>query len=151
MADDGDADPYTRLIAGMTATELHGLAVECLPSELAIFDPPPGQTCGEWAGEFARLARGYLVDEAATSACGYCQYSGGDGYLEALGISFADRWRDLGIVLASTTFNVIVSCAACIYIVRLLAGCWSHVALTSWYGTELFTSVKHSYWYRVIW
>ena len=87
-------DPFTRIIAGMVSTELHGLKIECLAREFHIFEPPSGQTCVEWAGEFVSVAGGYLSNPSATEACAYCQYSVGDEFYRNLGISFDTRSRD---------------------------------------------------------
>jgi ATP-binding cassette, subfamily G (WHITE), member 2, SNQ2 len=101
-------DPFTRLIGGMMSTELHDLVVVCTPSELAIFNPPSGQTCGGYANTFLQTAIGYIANPNATSDCGYCEYKLGDGYLDTLGFSWAYRWRDLGIFAAFIGNNLII-------------------------------------------
>lgn len=111
-------DPYTRIIAGMVSTELHQLPITCIARELVTFTPPSGQTCQQWAGEFVSLAGGYLVDPTSTTACDYCQYSLGDQFYDALGVSFDTRWRDLGILIAFGVFNGIVTVLASRYLVR---------------------------------
>jgi ATP-binding cassette, subfamily G (WHITE), member 2, SNQ2 len=101
-------DPMSRLVSGMMATELHGLQVQCTQSELAVFNPPTGQTCGEYAATFLQTAIGYLTNPNATSDCGYCQYNVGDSYLSTLGFSWQNRWRDLGIFAAFIGSNLII-------------------------------------------
>jgi ATP-binding cassette, subfamily G (WHITE), member 2, SNQ2 len=88
-------DPFTRLVSGMVSTELQGRVVNCKVSELQTFNPPSGQTCGDYAREFLKIATGHIVNENATSDCGYCQYTTGQNFFEPLGIFFDDRWRDL--------------------------------------------------------
>ncbi|KAH8666459.1 ABC-2 type transporter [Xylariales sp. PMI_506] len=101
-------DPFTRLIGGMATTGLHDLAVNCASNELGTFTAPAGETCGEYMSEFfAAGGAGYIVDNA-TSACQYCAYKVGDQYYEALGFSFDNRWRDLGIFLAFIGSNLII-------------------------------------------
>lgn len=103
-----DLDPFTRLISGMVVTALHDLPVKCGPSELNRFSAPAGQTCGDYMGPFfERGGLGYLVDNA-TSACEYCAFSVGDQFFERLGMSFDNRWRDLGIFLAFVGSNLII-------------------------------------------
>jgi ATP-binding cassette subfamily G (WHITE) protein 2 (SNQ2) len=101
-------DPFTRLIGGMMSTELHDLNVVCTPTELAIFNPPSGQSCGEYAGAFLQTAIGYIANPNATANCGYCQYKLGDGYLSSLGFAWAYRWRDLGIFASFIGSNLII-------------------------------------------
>lgn len=109
-------DPFTRLVSGMMSTELHGFKVQCIESELAIFDPPAGQTCGEYAATFLDTAIGYIADPNATTGCGYCPFSIGDGYLTTLGFSWVDRWKELGIFAAFIGSNLIILALAARYL-----------------------------------
>ncbi|KAL8291281.1 hypothetical protein RQP46_002259 [Phenoliferia psychrophenolica] len=110
-------DPFTRIISGMVSTELHGLEIKCLAREFHVFEPPTGQTCADWAGEFVAIAGGYLQNPTASTACEYCQYSVGDEFYRNLGISFSTRQRDLGILVAFTIFNAIVTVIASRFLV----------------------------------
>jgi ATP-binding cassette, subfamily G (WHITE), member 2, SNQ2 len=109
-------DPMTRLVSGMMSTELHDLKVQCTQSELARFNPPAGQTCGEYAAAFLDTAIGYLANPDAISDCGYCQYSVGDGYLSTLGFNWSDRWKELGIFAAFIGSNLIILVLAARYL-----------------------------------
>ncbi|KAK1018533.1 ATP-binding cassette transporter snq2 [Friedmanniomyces endolithicus] len=101
-------DPFTRLISGLVATELHDLPVVCTQRELNLFTAPAGQSCGEYMTSFfAAGGAGYIVDNA-TSACEYCAYKVGDQFYEPLGISFDHRWRDFGILTAFIGGNLIL-------------------------------------------
>ena len=62
-------DPFTRLNSGMVSTELHGLKITCKPIEFAVFQPPSGQTCVQWAGDFVNAGVGYLDNPDAGSDC----------------------------------------------------------------------------------
>ncbi|KAL9612708.1 MAG: hypothetical protein Q9167_002699 [Letrouitia subvulpina] len=99
-------DPFTRLIGGMVATELHDRPVKCLESELSAFTAPAGQTCGEYMQNFFESGGpGYIVDNV-TSACQYCAYKVGDEFLGPVGIDWGNRWRDLGIFAAFVGSNL---------------------------------------------
>ncbi|KAL7416336.1 putative ATP-binding cassette transporter [Mrakia frigida] len=113
-----DLDPFTRLIAGLVSTELHDLKVVCLQSELKIFNPPPGQTCTQWASEYVSAVGGYLTNTSAeaTSNCEFCPYALGDQFYGPLGIDFSTRWRDIGILIAFLVFNVMVTLVASRYL-----------------------------------
>ena len=103
-----ELDPFTRLITGMTVTALHKLPVKCEPEELNAFRAPENMTCGEYMKPFfERGGAGYLVD-SATQDCQYCAYKVGDQFYEALGWSFDDRWRDMGIFLAFLASNLVI-------------------------------------------
>ncbi|KAF8758804.1 ABC transporter [Rhizoctonia solani] len=83
-----------------------------LPLEFAVFQPPQGQTCLQWAGDFVNASVGYLDNPGSTSDCRYCPYEYGDDFYSGLGISFDTRWRDFGILIAFTVFNTIVTLIA---------------------------------------
>jgi len=79
---------------------MHELAVTCRPQEFAVFQPPTGQTCGEWANPFVNAAGvGYLDNPNATADCGYCQYRVGDDYYLPLDIKFSERGRSIGVMI----------------------------------------------------
>ena len=101
-------DPYTRVMGAMITTELHGLKIQCKPDEFAVFNPPDGQTCSAWAGEFVSAFGGYLDNADSTSACRYCPYSVGEDFFLPLNIRYDDRWRDAFILFGFFIFNFIL-------------------------------------------
>lgn len=102
-------DPFTRLIGGMTVTELSGRPVRCLPGEFNSFNPPEGQTCGEYMSTFFQEGGpGYLASETARDVCDYCAYRVGEQFYEPLGFRYENRWRDLGIFAAFIGSNLIL-------------------------------------------
>ncbi|KAF8659504.1 hypothetical protein AX14_007561 [Amanita brunnescens Koide BX004] len=105
-------DPYTRTVAAAVATELHGLVITCKSDEFAIFDPPTGQTCSQWAQPFVDAFGGYIDNLNATVACRYCQYKVGDEFYTPLNISQDTRWRNVWIIFAFFVFNLIVTIIA---------------------------------------
>lgn len=73
-----------------------------------MFNPPSGQRCLEYAQSYISSVGGYINNPNATSACQYCAYARGEDFYKPVGISFDDRWRDLGIFIAFLAFNIIV-------------------------------------------
>lgn len=73
--------PLTYLISGITATGLHGRAIECAREELSVFNPSFGMTCGEYLGSFLQYSPGQLYNPGATQGCEYCQLRNADQYL----------------------------------------------------------------------
>ncbi|KAK0655003.1 ABC-2 type transporter-domain-containing protein [Cercophora newfieldiana] len=93
-------NPSTYWISGVLTTTIAGQAVRCAPNEAAYFNPPSGQTCLEFAGDFVRQAgQGYLTNPEGTTNCGYCPFSSGDEYLASLGLETGTKWRDFGVFL----------------------------------------------------
>ncbi|KAK5134541.1 hypothetical protein LTR08_006326 [Meristemomyces frigidus] len=98
-------NPSTWWISGVLAATLHDIPVVCTSAEAAHFDAPPGQTCRDYAGAFAKSAGGYLLNPTANNDCQYCQYSNGDQYLASLNIHAGNKWRDFGIFLVFVFTN----------------------------------------------
>jgi ATP-binding cassette, subfamily G (WHITE), member 2, SNQ2 len=87
-------NPSTYWIGGVLAAVLANQPVRCAPGESTLFNPPPGQTCAQYAGNFVKSAgQGYLTNPSATSECGYCQYASGAEYLATLNIRPDEKWR----------------------------------------------------------
>lgn len=98
--------PYTYFIQNLVASMLHGRSVKCSRSEIAYFDPPNGQTCEKYASAFLAKDGGYLIDNDATSQCGYCSYDRADTYLATIGVKYSYRWRNLGFFCVFILFDI---------------------------------------------
>ena len=97
----------TYMVSGWAATGLHGRLVRCAEKELAIFDPPSGQTCRQYlANYFQAGAPGQLYNPSATSQCHYCPLTSADQFLAASNVYWTQRWRNFGIGWAYIIFNV---------------------------------------------
>ncbi|KAJ2232407.1 ATP-binding cassette transporter snq2 [Coemansia sp. RSA 1722] len=99
--------PYLYYVEGVITNDLHGSEVTCRNDEFYRFEPPSGQTCNEYAGDWVASAVGYLNNPDATSSCEYCSFKVGDEFYESLSWSFAHRWRNMGILLGFVVFNVV--------------------------------------------
>ncbi|SCV67921.1 BQ2448_42 [Microbotryum intermedium] len=111
-------NPQTRIVSALIATALYELPVQCTEREFAVFEPPSGQTCLQWAGPFVQAVKaGYLNNPNASTGCQYCSVSVGQQFYEPLGIRFDTRWRDLGIMIAFTVFNCLVTIVASKFLV----------------------------------
>lgn len=100
-------NPTTWWIRGVLAATLPSIPVECSSVESTHFNPPPGQTCGDYAGQFvSQIAKaGYLTDPNATSDCSYCPYADGREYMHSLNVQDDDKWKCFGIFLAFCISN----------------------------------------------
>lgn len=105
--------PFTYWIGGMVATELHAREVSCGPAEMSVFNPPAGQSCGDYMAAYLRAgAPGQLQNPGATENCSYCPLTVADQFLGGVDIYWGDRWRNFGIVWAFVIFNVFVTIMA---------------------------------------
>jgi ABC-type multidrug transport system permease subunit len=65
--------PFTWLIGSWAGTGLENRNVVCAQNELAVFDPPSGQTCASYMRRYLDGgAPGSLLNPAATLSCEYC-------------------------------------------------------------------------------
>ena len=101
--------PSTYWIGGIIAAVLRDIPVQCAPSEAAYFNPPPGQTCEQYASGFvAQAGQGYLINPDATTNCGYCQYRSGIEYMRSLNVKPDDKWKYLGIFAGFVASNYLL-------------------------------------------
>lgn len=98
--------PFTYWISGIVSTQLHGRQVVCSSVETLVFNPPVGQTCGQYLAAYLTAAPGTLENPGATSSCQYCPLSNADQFLASSEISYNQRWRNFGIFWAYIIFNV---------------------------------------------
>ncbi|KAE8143416.1 ABC-2 type transporter-domain-containing protein [Aspergillus pseudotamarii] len=96
-------DPFNYLMSSLLVFTTWDKPVHCTPHELAVFDPAPNQTCGEYLDVYQRSSIGMaanLLNPQATAACHVCQYTEGGDYLRTLNL--AEKylgWRNAGIVV----------------------------------------------------
>ncbi|CAO2652844.1 Nn.00g022550.m01.CDS01 [Neocucurbitaria sp. VM-36] len=103
------ASPFTYWVGGMVSTMLGGRAVQCSDTEVNIFDPPAGQTCGAYLENYASVAGGMIQNPEATSACHYCSITNADQFLAGSSIYYGERWRNFGLVFVFIVFNVFIA------------------------------------------
>lgn len=96
------ANPLYWYVRSMVGNILHDLPVRCREEDLAIFNPPPGQTCGRYALDWVQSVGGQLLNADATSNCSFCQYQVGDQFAATLGATWDFRWKGVGIVAGYT-------------------------------------------------
>jgi ATP-binding cassette subfamily G (WHITE) protein 2 (SNQ2) len=93
--------PFKYLLEGFLALLTRGQVIRCDTKELAIFPPPPGQSCDSYAGQYAQQAGGY-VEAQADGNCGFCQYATGEAFAASFNVFPKYIWRDFG------TFQILV-------------------------------------------
>jgi ATP-binding cassette, subfamily G (WHITE), member 2, PDR len=101
--------PFTYLVSAVLSTGVAQANVTCSDIEILHLSPPAGETCGSFLDPYIGYAGGYVVNGNATFDCQFCTLSSTDEFLAALSIYYADRFRNVGILLGYTAFN---TCAA---------------------------------------
>ncbi|KAH8761629.1 putative ABC transporter [Diaporthe sp. PMI_573] len=94
-------DPFNYLMGALLTFTTWDKKVDCKDSELAVFDPAPNQTCGDYLEIYQQGmgAATNLLNPGDTSSCQVCQYSQGSDYLKTLNIKEEYYgWRNVGIV-----------------------------------------------------
>lgn len=99
--------PFTYLVSGVLSVGLANTAVQCSSIEMLTLAPPKaGETCESFLGAYVSYAGGQLLNPNATSNCEFCSLASTNEFLAAEGISFDDRWRDVGVLFAYCGFNI---------------------------------------------
>ncbi|CAG9946232.1 unnamed protein product [Clonostachys rosea f. rosea IK726] len=96
-------DPFNYLMSSLLMFTTWDKPVHCEPDELAVFDPSPNMTCGEYLADYqAGMGSGTnLLNPGAMASCEVCQYSAGEDYLRTLNLNAEYYgWRNAGIVVA---------------------------------------------------
>lgn len=93
----------------MVSTMLHDRPVVCSSSEVSVFDPPSGQTCGAYLANYIATAGGDIQNPGATSSCQYCALTNGDQFLSGSSIYYSQRWRNFGLMFAFIGFNIFLA------------------------------------------
>ncbi|KAF5005412.1 hypothetical protein FDECE_8133 [Fusarium decemcellulare] len=95
-------DPFNYLMSSLLVFTTWDKPVHCKDDELAIFDPPSNQTCGDYLSVYQEgmgIATN-LLNPDDTSSCRVCQYTEGGDYLQTLNLKEEwYGWRNAGIVV----------------------------------------------------
>lgn len=110
--------PFTYLVSGMLATGVANSKLICSPIELAVFNPPSGQTCDEYMSSYISSVGGSVYNPNATSGCEFCSATSTNSFLKALDISYSDRWRNFGLMWIYITVNI-VGCILIYWLARV--------------------------------
>lgn len=93
-------NPFNYLMGSLLVFTTFDKEVRCKTSEFAIFNPPSGQTCGQYLTSYLQGmgARSNLINPDATSDCHVCQYRRGSDYLATVNLNdYYYGWRDTAI------------------------------------------------------
>ncbi|KFY13726.1 hypothetical protein V492_03073 [Pseudogymnoascus sp. VKM F-4246] len=93
-------NPFNYLMGSLLVFNLWGVDVKCTEAEFAIFNPPDGQTCGEYMTNYLNRAPGHLANPEATADCKVCPFGNASDYLKTLYLEeYSYGWRNAGIVV----------------------------------------------------
>ncbi|KAF4998964.1 hypothetical protein FGRMN_2763 [Fusarium graminum] len=95
-------DPFNYLMSSLLVFTTWDKPVHCKDGELAVFEPPSNQTCGEYLSVYQQAmgAATNLLNPDDTSSCRVCQYTTGGDYLQTLNLKEEwYGWRNAGIVV----------------------------------------------------
>jgi ATP-binding cassette subfamily G (WHITE) protein 2 (PDR) len=89
--------PFTYMVSGMLSVGLANSFVKCAQNEYVHFNPPQGQTCGEYISTYKSSFGGYMEFPNATTDCNFCSIEDTNVFLASLSSSYADAWRNFGV------------------------------------------------------
>ncbi|KAH7032172.1 ABC-2 type transporter-domain-containing protein [Macrophomina phaseolina] len=111
-------DPFNYIMSSLLVFTTWTESVSCDTRELAVFDPPVNQTCGQYLSAYQQGAGAgtNLLNPDATADCRVCQYRTGGDFLETLNLKEEYYgWRNAGI-----TAVFAVGCYALVFLLMKL-------------------------------
>jgi ATP-binding cassette, subfamily G (WHITE), member 2, PDR len=119
--------PMTYLVGGISVSGLADKPIVCSSDEVAVFQPPSGDTCGSYLQPYLDGGgAGTLLNPDATADCSYCPLQSTTQVLDRFGMSYSKRWFNWGIGLVYIAFNIL-----CVFVLYYLFrvrvwGKWVH-------------------------
>ncbi|TDL13502.1 hypothetical protein BD410DRAFT_442376 [Rickenella mellea] len=99
--------PFTYLIEGLLGQAIGRKDINCAQKEFVTIVPPSGRACADYMQQFIARSGGYLSNPDATSNCEFCPARTTDQFLgRSFNIQYSHHWRNAGIMLGFTLFNV---------------------------------------------
>lgn len=95
-------DPFNYLFGAFLTFTTFSVDITCERGELAVFDPPANETCGDYLSTYQQgMGRGTnLLNPGATENCEVCRYTTGQDYLKTLNLNEEYYgWRNAGLVV----------------------------------------------------
>lgn len=102
-------NPFTYFVDGFIGTALSNAPATCSDNEFVFFNVPNGTTCGEYMQSYLDMAGGFVEDASSTDECRFCAIADTNTFLSGVGISFANRWRNFGLMWVFVIFNVLAA------------------------------------------
>ncbi|KAH6949769.1 multidrug resistance protein CDR1 [Ilyonectria sp. MPI-CAGE-AT-0026] len=99
-------NPFTYFVDGFVGTALSNAPATCSDNEFVFFNVPNGTTCGEYMQSYLDMAGGFVEDASSTDGCRFCAIADTNTFLSGVSISFANRWRNFGLMWVFIIFNV---------------------------------------------
>ncbi|KAK8182314.1 ABC-2 type transporter-domain-containing protein [Phyllosticta citribraziliensis] len=101
--------PFTYLVEPLVALVTHDVPVRCDEQELAVFTPPPGQSCAGYADPYVAAVGSGYVQTNNDGSCGYCRFKNGTEFAATFNIHHAHLWRSYGVFWIFILFNVVLT------------------------------------------
>jgi ATP-binding cassette subfamily G (WHITE) protein 2 (PDR) len=98
--------PLTYLVSAMLSTGVANTELTCSSIELAVFNPPIGQTCGEYMNNYITSFGGAVYNSNATSGCKFCSATSTNAFLNSVFVHYSDRWRNFGLIWVYILANI---------------------------------------------
>ncbi|KAI9448645.1 ABC-2 type transporter-domain-containing protein [Russula earlei] len=99
--------PYSYVIEGLVGQAVGRADITCAPIEYVTVNPPSGQTCQQYLGQYISNFGGYVTNPGAADNCQFCPFRTTDEFLKTnSSFLYSHHWRDLGLVWVYIAFNI---------------------------------------------
>lgn len=97
--------PFTYLVSALLSAGVANNEVRCATLELLTFNPPTGQTCGQYMEVFSEMTGGMVYNPDSVQNCEYCSMASTNTFLASVFSFYSQRWRNFGLMWAYIIFN----------------------------------------------
>jgi ATP-binding cassette subfamily G (WHITE) protein 2 (SNQ2) len=99
--------PYTYMIEGVVGQAAGRSQITCSAVEYVTVNPPGGQSCQQYLGQYINQSGGYITNPGALENCQYCSYRTTDQFLLSnSNILYSHHWRNFGFLWVYIGFNI---------------------------------------------
>ncbi|KAJ3981928.1 CDR ABC transporter-domain-containing protein [Lentinula detonsa] len=92
--------PFTYLVNAMLSVSLANAPASCSSVKVSVFNPPSGQTCGQYLCDYISFAGGALANPNATSQCEFHSITDTNVFLAQVNSFYSHHWRNFGLMWA---------------------------------------------------
>lgn len=100
--------PFHYLVSALVGQVIGHQDINCATNEFVTLEPPTGTSCGSFMTEYITRRGGYLLNEAATSACQFCSTRTTDEFLrDRVHIKYSEHWWYMGKVFVVNSWLLV--------------------------------------------
>ncbi|KAF8230823.1 putative ABC transporter [Tricholoma matsutake] len=105
----GEISPFTYFVDSILSVGVANAPTRCSSIEVRHFNPPSGQTCGQYLQAYMAAHDGSLANPNAASDCQFCEMTTTNTFLAQVNSNYDLRWRNFGLLWVFIIFNIVAA------------------------------------------